>query len=669
MVADSPIAIDGDSGFLGFASRMNPLNLEAGLLQESVNLRFDRGVAKVRKGAKRLAEGISPAGLPLALPFVLKPAPNEPVIRADYTGGIFASCVLRSPDAINSMEVVVLAGADRAYPIIFPGEFTSATWSGGELTTGTLENITDEVGNPLIISILPGELLYPEGETIESTDAVSMLQAFDRLYLLREADPAVSGWEEKSLSAGGISVSSTTATVNCSAHGYTIGDRIRLEGSSVAAFNGHEFDIVSLTANSFTITVPSGTASDTALTGRTVRRVKAPLYWDGAPTNKFFVRSVAGVPPEGASYRRLRSVGWANYVNNRFVIPDGRDAVSLSDVMDSNLYDPFWQNFRANSGSNDYLVGIHPWADGNVLIFMRRSIYLAEISQTFDSTNFESIINPILTRLTLLTDEIGCVARRSIVTAGNFVYFLSDAGVYRLDTKLDLKLRGDTLPLSDAIADQFENLNDDLGSNSCALWYGNRYYLACPINGSVADIAETNNTVFIFNSLNNSWETKDIYAFGIDNFLVATYGTIRRIFISNRAGALYLLDENEEGDESSEVGAGVTPVAARLRTRRYAFKTPHAKRFVRGFADVVLPDLSSITARAAIINPDSEFEVASLSNVSGTAEDYSLKFPIRAKAHAVEMVITSNKGRPEIRAASTEAILASSPQTETRTVS
>jgi hypothetical protein len=109
---------------------------------------------------------------------------------------------------------------------------------------------------------------------------------------------------------------------------------------------------------------------------------------------------------------------------------------------------PFWASFRAGSGSNDFVVAVHPWVEGAFLVFCRKSIWIATVNQfaSTDGTGF-SIDTPV-TNLQLLTDEVGCAARRSIQTAGAFVYFLSDAGVYRLDSQLDLKLRGDTKPLS-----------------------------------------------------------------------------------------------------------------------------------------------------------------------------------------------------------------------------
>ena len=84
---------DGDQGFLGFASRLNPLTLPAGVLQLSENMRLDRGVAQTRKGAKRMADGISIASAPLTVPFVLTAAPSEPIVRSVYTGGVLSSCV------------------------------------------------------------------------------------------------------------------------------------------------------------------------------------------------------------------------------------------------------------------------------------------------------------------------------------------------------------------------------------------------------------------------------------------------------------------------------------------------------------------------------------------------------------------------------------------------
>jgi hypothetical protein len=663
MSLESPIQRDGDMGFIGYSSRMNPVTLPAGMLQLSENMRLDRGVAVTRRGLKRLADDISPGQVPLTVPFVL--TDPGPIVRNSYDGGIFAAAVMRSPDEANSMEVTLLAASDRAYVYLTDGSLQfSAAWASGVLAIDGTDNLELGGGNELVIARLPASLIYPSGESVQPSDNVSMVQAFDRMYLFREADTSQTGWEQKYTTASGVSVSGTVATVFVTGHGYPAGARVRIEGSSSTAFDGHEFQVEagSLSADSFTITVPTGTPSDASPNIR-VRRVKPPLYWTGDPATGF-VRATAGVPDVGVTFRRLRSAPWGSYINNRLVIPDGKQNVMLSDVLDPDNFDNFWQSFRVGVGGNDRIVAVHPWVDNNVLVFCRKSIWIAVIAQTLNDDGNAYTIDPAVTRLELLTDEIGCAARRTICTAGQFIYFLSDAGVYRLDTKLDLKLRGETKPLSDPIADQLQDLRADLVEHATALYFENRYFLAVPL----ATAIDSNNGVFIYNQLNEAWETRDIYGVGVNDFLVADINSRRRVMISSQAGKLMLLDEVEEGDESPDASVDFTePVPGKIVTRRYGMGTMSSKRFTRALADAVLPNTGSITVTANLRNPDkTEPLVPGLENTTGSGNDYSLKLPLRRKAHYCELEILTNANRPEIRNISIEAAIPGRPQTETR---
>jgi hypothetical protein len=401
-----------------------------------------------------------------------------------------------------------------------------------------------------------------------------------------------------------------------------------------------------------------------AAPGRTVSRVKPPVYWAGDVTTGF-VKTTAGIPDQGATYRRMRSVPWAAYIGNRLVLPDGSDQVMLSDVLDPDLYDPFWQSFRINQGSNDYLVAVHPWVEGSFLVFMRNSIWLASVGQYATSGDTYTVQQPVTT-LQLLTDEIGCSARRSIATAGQFVYFLSDSGVYRLDARLDLKLRGDTKPLSDPIADQIARIPSNRSENAVGLWHDNRYWLAAPVDGS-----DLNNALFVYSALNEQWESIDSYPFGINNLIVAQRNSAsRRLFGASAASKLFLIEDAERGDDPPDSTLGIdyfTPVAGKLKTRRYGFGTMGSKRFVRVLSDVVLPNTGSIKVNALMVNPDKEIElVPGMTNTSGLAEDYTLKQPIRSKAHYCEIEFETTAERPEIRTVGVEAAMPSMPQTETR---
>jgi hypothetical protein len=566
----------------------------------------------------------------------------------------------------------MLAGPDRAFTFLPDGSISnSAAWGSDELgvneTPGNesaetaLETDTGEV---IFAAILPTDINYPSApdEIIEPTDKVSMLQAYDRLYLFREADSSLSGWTQKYTTTDGIVVAGATATVHVSAHAYPAGARVRVEGSATsAAFDGHEYDIVTASSDSFTITVPSGVASDITANLK-VRRVKPPIYWDGNPSNDF-VRTQAGVPDVGISYRRLRSVAWASYINNRLIVPDGKQNVLISDILDPDVYDIYWQSFRVGTGGNDFVVGVHPWVDNAVLVFCRKSIWIATISQTSAVDGSDFAINTAVSRLDLLTDEIGCSARRSITTAGAFIYFLSDSGVYRLDSRLDLKLRGDTRPLSDPISDQLSELNASLVEKSIGLYFDNRFYIAVPLAG-----ADTLNGVFIYNQLQEAWESRDVYGFGVNTFLVANKAQERRVFISNQAGKLMLLDEQDAGDDSPDATVNlIAPVPGRIVTRRYGMGSMSQKRFLRALSDVVLPNSASVTIRALTINPDQTIAlIPSQTNTSGVGEDYTLKNSIRQRAHYCELEFLTTASRPEIRNASIEAAMPSQSPTETR---
>ena len=707
MALGDQVIRDGDSGFVGFASRLNPLTLPAGMLQDSVNMRLDRGVAQTRRGSKRLTDTVGTTGAPLTLDFTLgtdrsiteitratatatancpahgfttndqvnirgatqteyngdflitvtdantftytvsgtpaTPATgtiiaNEgPVVRDSYDGGLYAAGVFASQNFDNAAEWIVLAGGDSAF-----------LWRDGQsITTKT----------------------YPTSpaERIEGTDTVSVVQAFDRLYILREASQAVSGWGKQGITSGGITVSSTTATINLTAHGYTAGMRVKIEGSSVPAFDSHEYDIQSVATDTFTITVPSGTANDTTLTGRTVRRVKPPIYWDGGTGN--FARATGGVPAEGVTYTRMPSTGWASYINNRLCFAKDKETVAISDVLDADLYDPFWNSFRVGAGGNDRIVAIHPWVEGQILVFCRKSIWLASVSQFASTDGSDFSVDTPISKLEILTNEIGCSARNTIVTAGQYVFFLSDAGIYRLDARLDLKLRGDTMPLSEPIADLFSTVNQErVGKSAFAVWHDNRYLIALPTTSEPLD---GNQLVLCWNSLNNQWEYRDTYpsSAAVNQILVATYANKRRVFSIPRSGNLYLLEEVTTGtDEQAAGNANPTnPVNGQIKTRRYNFGELSSKRFLRSITDAVIPNGGSVTTRVNIIDPDKENEqIGSITNTTGSSENYHLKAPIRYKAHAAELVYETSGGRPEIRSVALEASPKSLPATLSR---
>jgi hypothetical protein len=742
MSLESPVQRDGDNGFIGFASRLNPLTLPAGMLQDSVNMRLDRGVAQTRKGSKRLTDTIGTTGAPLVLNFTLG---SDKTATSITRSGTTATATVTAHGFPNESQINIRGATDPLYngdfviTVVDANSFTYAmagspasnasgtivanngpevrdSYSGGLYAAGVFASHTYNNGAEWIA--LAGQssaTLWRDGqsavvktyptspsETIEATDVVSIVQALNRLYILRDADPTVTGWGTKTTNSSGIAVSGTTATVHfASDHGYPAGARVRIEGSTTPAFEGHEYNIEDNApggnAARFTITVPSGTPTHAAA-GIRIRRVKPPIYWDGGSGN--FVRAVAGVPAEGVTYTRMPSCGFASYINNRLWLAKGEgtfiesaavsgirakrrrklNTISVSDVLDADLYDPFWNSFRVDSGGSDYIVAIHPWIEGQVLIFCRKSIYLATLNQVASTDGSDFSVDTPVSEVQLLTNEIGCSARNTICTAGQYVFFLSDAGIYRLDARLDLKLRGDTRPLSEPIADLFDSVvQSRVEDDAFAVWHNNRYVVALPTS---ADPLDGNQLVICWNALTEAWEYRDIYpsSSSVNTLIVGTYDDKRRVFSVPRSGNLYLLEQQTNGTDDNAAGSvnDNNPITGAIKTRRYDFGDMHSKRFLRTIADVVLPLNSTVKTKINSINPDlppdqndsepiTGYKIGELTNsANDNPEDYNMKSPIRYKAHAMEIIYTTSGGRPEIRSASIEASPKSLPPTETR---
>lgn len=687
---DDQTIIEGDAGFLGMASRLNPLQLQPGMVQYVENMRLDRGVAQTRKGAKRLASSIGNLGEAVSVPFQLGVDKTITALTRGGPGNLTATATLTAHGYANGDRINIRGAAQPEFNGDFfisvtnanaftytmtadpgsnatgtlranKGPVIQTTYSGGIIGAGIYSSPRLDNANEYIVLAGPNAaylwreganlqtISYPATDTLIAGDDIEIIQAFDKLYILRTREEAPIRLTDLTQSSG-----LATATTN-GAHPYQTGEVVRLSGAGAAGYLA-DFEVTRLSSTQFTFSVPSST--DTPATGTLLaQRVQPALVWDGILANGF-ARVAQGNHPTGVTFSRLPSTSIATYFNNQLVIARNRDEVLISDIFDAETYDPLGKSFRVNSGGNDYIVAIHPYAEGQALIFGRKSISLATI--VLDNTGSVDASN---SSLQLLTDEIGCSAKRTIATAGVYVFFLSDNGVYRLDNQFDLKLRGNTQPLSDPIADLIAGINISAAHTSTAAYFGNRYYLAVPIGSSTGP-----NAIFAYNMLNQQWETKDTYGFPLDRLLVTDYGAQRRLYAATLNGKLFLLDEQDNGEDDTISGLGTTTVQGSLLTRRYGWQSLNAKRLLRSKASVVLPAGAACALEAVTTDYDAEFQVAALTNSTGQQEDYTVKSPLRRKATALDLRFRTTAGRPILRQITAEAALAGPPSTETRTL-
>ena len=339
-----------------------------------------------------------------------------------------------------------------------------------------------------------------------------------------------------------------------------------------------------------------------------------------------------------------------------------KDEVLISDLLDSDTFDQIFAQFRFNAGSADFIVGFQSFANDQLIIFNRNSIHTVSNTVNLTSANVKQV-----------TDEVGCLARRSIEQIGSEVLFLSDNGVYGISFVDEYNLRGTALPLSEPINKTIQRINKAHADKAVSAYFDNRYYLAVPLlneDGSGAETITENNAVIIYNFLNKQWESVDTFGddnttFDILDLIVAGKGTNRAVYAINKQGGIHQLDVNEGGQDAiiSTLGQDTaTPVdvTSKARTRQFTLGDMDRKKW-RDYeihTESGSENPSNFTIFANTENND--FENIPLGTLSSKTDD-GLALPkgediaIRGRignyrAYGIDIEIQSISGRPKLRA-------------------
>ena len=631
---------EGDDMFIGFASRLDPANLKPGMLQASFNTRLQRGIAQPRKGTKRLTE-------------------NDLIELTMVGSGLYVDG--------SGRDNIVLVFTDRMY-LYKPAQGPDP-------------------------EDLFGEYEFPEGRTIEEGGICDVVTALNKIYIFR-------GKYDKTTFAATESnpdiLDNATGTITITTtqpHGYATGDEVtigRIDGSDTAGQAVTGSYVITVTgANSFTFEYENNTgvtyATRTTQAGWTARRGKPPLIWQDDLTPMTFAQQkfvIDGTTVTGVT-QSVPCADFGLYFQNRLILKFGDYQMLVSDIL-SEQCDTTLNNFVINTGGNDSIVGVLPWVQDQFLVFMTNSIYVVYV----ETDNFAADSPPgAQSSTTVVTTEIGCLARRSIVAAGQFVFFLSANGVHMLTPQLDLKLLGNTLPLSEPIADFFDSVNYNAVQNSVATYYNNRFYIAMPTG-----TATRNDRILVYNTLNQAWESIDYYPTGLfsDNLILSAYINQRRLMMitnfagENEFGGVYLTEEQAEGDQFNTSNAtpilpfnlfpqstqkvestldpgmpNFTHIPAFVKTREYTFGGTSEKRYSRGEFSFNNVQNDFVQIDTTTYDPDATETVLEYS-FSGTT-DGTLRPRIAARGTSIACTISFVIGRPSLKSTAVYAIAASRP--------
>jgi hypothetical protein len=634
------IQAEGDDMFTGFASRLDPANLKPGILQSSFNIRLQRGIAQPRKGTKRLTEA-------------------ELIGLTMVGSGLYVDA--------DGHDNIVMVFTDRMY-LYKPAQGP---------------NVED----------LIGPYMFPTGRTIDAGGICDVVTALNKIYIFRGKYDKTTFTATES---NGDILNGATGTITittASPHGYSNGDEItigRTDGSDTAgqAVTGsYVITVTGTTTFTFQYTNNTGVtyAARTTQAGWNARRGLPPLIWqDGLAAATFAQQKfvIDGTTVTGIT-QSVPCADFGLYFQNRLILKFGDYQMLVSDIL-SEQCDTTLNNFIINTGGNDSIVGVLPWVQDQFLVFMTKSIYVVYV----ETDNFATDSPPgAQSSTTVVTTEIGCLARRSIVAAGQFVFFLSANGVHMLTPQLDLKLLGNTLPLSEPIADFFDTVNYDAVQNSVATYYNNRFYIAMPTGA-----ATRNNKVLVYNTLNQAWESIDYYPAELfqDNLILSAYLNQRRLMIitnfagANQYGGVFLSEEQVQGDEFNYSDAlpvlpftlfpqssQITPstiiastqnfvhIPASIQTREYTMGGSAEKRYSRGeftFSNVAN---DFVKIETTTYDPDAT-ETALEYSFSGNT-DGTLRPRIAARGAAIACTISFVVGRPSLKSAAVYAIAANRP--------
>lgn len=698
---------DGDDWFVGFASRLDPGNLPDKMLQASSNMRLQRGTAAPRLGAQRLTQVLNPLEFTEeeyravgtyvrqsdGYEFMVAVA-SKSLILFNQDGSVFAQYQFRGsggptldPNAVPFIPLgantQILQALDRLY--IFRGSATSpaypVTFYNDPIPTNTWGTFTVE--NYPLTGGYPNRP-YTRNSTVVTVTLPAgnnFLQQYQNasgnkeVVIAGATDSSLNGTTITLLGVGLNTITfsnpnglTTPGTLSFMLAEYVFNREFIVKSTQVVHFNGayqiqNPETTIPLGILRFSYFNSSGNnigQHNTGQTGMTVLEARSPLFWEYGVTE--FVTPVPQTSTS-ASNANMPPADFGIYYQNRIVCKISPHEIAVSDIL-SDIFDLTLNNFNINVGSGDDVVGLLPWIENQILVFMKRAIYIAYIEPTVYAIGTPPGVN---SSITVVTNEVGCLSRRSIVNAGQYVFFLSGKGVHMLTPQLDLKLLGNTIPLSEPIADFFDKLNYTVAYKACAAYYANRFYISVPWDGSTE-----NNRVLVYNTLNQQWESTDSYpdTMFIDEFFIQSYGNQRRLFAGCRiwsgklrwpnesrllASGIVLMDEVVGYDnfvlkEENIFDVVIDPkyISASIFSREYTFGSLNEKRFVRAQVQTSNVGSERIRITAYTYDPDAEEMILDYTFEKGTHTTLRPRVALRGSAIALGVEIVS--GTPSIKA-------------------
>ena len=691
-------AVDGDEGFIGLNSRDNPVNLGKNFVSKAVNIRMDRGIATVRKGAERLTTG------------------------SLIGETIYGSCVYTTA---AGTELIILAVADGLYAynpdtesvsakVLFPGTVNSATFATPDgliavitknahgLTVGTSVHITASntffSGTFTITAVTTntfsyalsqrppisasGTCSYNATTIVESTDEIQMYQAtgIGYVYILRGFNKTTLRWDGAStIAVPGVG---THTNFPNSRHGIYYGNRhivqtdsntIRVSHylednawSALDMFNindGSSDRLIALapwTLNEFVIFMRNSIFY--AAVG-----VGANAGNDAATEADSYIKSLASDVGCVAKGSIVQAGGGILFLSDNGVYmlnpagagtgstntPEGMRLLTIAEPLSAPI--------------NDIIARInYNYVDRAVATYWDNRYYLS-VPLDESTRNNVTLVYNFVNKAWESVDTYPEMANINNMQSATFAtnHWTSGDSFYN---RIDFVNHG--LSIGDKVNVVFTKSN-----------YGTGVYPAVTSTVEATGISDIYFTIKIPYSP-DYYDVDDGYisgeclfskadSFSFKSFSVAKRGNRRRMFMVNDTQGVFMLEELDYDEFGASNGTPILPfhipaslspltftpipIQAELITRAYSFQTNREKRFSSMQTDLSLPAGGSVKTSFITVNPDFTALVSDYG--SPTTEDFLLRTPIRKSGYYSQVKFNTTNLRPSIRSVTVEAIV------------
>lgn len=301
--------------------------------------------------------------------------------------------------------------------------------------------------------------------------------------------------------------------------------------------------------------------------------------------------ATVSAPPQG-----LQTI--VNSGNRLFGVGTGqnRNTLYASDILDPSVWDSA-NSVIINGDDGDEITAITPYYENRIIVFKRRRIFQVTIPPDMTSAADWTI--------SIISNNIGCVAGATAIQVNSDIFFLSDDGIRSLVRSASDDFTSVGLPISEVVKDVIQEINTAEIGICTAAFYDNRYLLAIPTAAN-----DFNDTILVYNTILGAFEgtwTPKVMQFALTNFqdeglrlmMKLTTGQINKYSGYKTPAQTTAADYVDFGVQSNGTSVGTFDYTSSVRTRDMDFSDPFAQKHGSYF-EVIFDNSFSNNANIAI---------------------------------------------------------------------